>query len=83
MELPLPSLFCDREKQGGTELGDDTWAPVGSDFCRVLVCWRAGTWGPVAVVASVAGRRAGVSSTLAGLLDWPRELGRSAAARAS
>ena len=37
----------------------------------------------MAVAASEAGRRAGVSSALAGLLDWPRELGRSAAAHAS
>ena len=36
----------------------------------------------MAVAASEAGRRAGVSSALAGLLDWPRELGRSAATRA-
>ena len=46
--------------------------------------WRgvADAWGPVAVAASEARRRAGVSSALAGLLDWPRELGRSAATRA-
>ena len=52
---------------------------------RKTTLWRcvANAWGPVAVTASEAGRRAGVSSALAGLLGWPRELGRPAAARAS
>ena len=36
MELPLPSLFCDREKQWGTEVGDETRALLGSGFRLVM-----------------------------------------------
>ena len=52
---------------------------------RKTTLWRgvADAWVPVVVAASKAGRRAGVSSALASLLGWPRELGRPAAARAS
>ena len=80
---PAPVSALRSGKAGGTEVGDDTWAPLGSGFRRVMACWRAGAWGPVAVAASEAGRRAGMSSALAGLLGWPRDLGRPTATRAS
>ena len=47
---------------------------------RKTTLWRgvADAWGPVAVAASEARRRAGVSSALGCLLGWPRKLGRPA-----
>ena len=52
---------------------------------RKTTLWRcaADAWGPVAVTASEAGRRAGVSVALGCLLGWPRELGWPAATRIS
>ena len=52
---------------------------------RKTTLWRcaADAWGPVAVTASEAGRRPGVSVAPGCLLGWPRELGRPAAARAT
>jgi hypothetical protein len=47
---------------------------------RKTTPWQgvADAWGPVAVAASEAGRRAGVSSALGCFLGWPHELGRPA-----
>ena len=52
---------------------------------RKTTLWRCATdaWGPVAATASEVGRRVGVSVAPGCLLGWPRELGRSATARAS
>ena len=47
MELLLPSLPYGRGKQGGAEVGDDTWVPLGSGYGRVkgvlawASCWAA------------------------------------------